>query len=105
MSAVEATFAYGTLQASTDSWLLAAEHVIPLDLRLVEPFDSSLEREFISVVGRMASAESCAGTKLLVEKLVGHDEIRGRAYDLYVSGQGGDATQHWLRAERELLSR
>jgi Protein of unknown function (DUF2934) len=33
---------------------------------------------------------------------VGHDQIAARAYEIHLSGAGGDPVEHWLRAEREL---
>jgi hypothetical protein len=30
-------------------------------------------------------------------------DIERRAYELYLTGTGGDAFEHWLRAERELV--
>ena len=45
-------------------------------------------------------------TKAAVESSVGEalppDEVALRAYEIYESGEGGDALEHWLRAEREL---
>jgi hypothetical protein len=99
------TFAYGTLEADTDSWLLAADHVIALDVGLLDSFDGSLEHKTVSVVGTMGSPKTAPGiTKLIVEKLASHDAIKRRAYEIYESGQRGSAADHWLRAERELLS-
>lgn len=33
-----------------------------------------------------------------------YDQIAARAYELYAAGTGGDALEHWLRAERELAT-
>src|SRR5215216_1047128 len=92
---------YGTLNASSDSWLLVREHVqllhIPFD------FDTSIEGKTVSVIGRMGMPEGSPHTKLIVEKLVPHDEIAARAQAIYASGDGGSAEDNWLRAERELL--
>jgi Protein of unknown function (DUF2934) len=33
---------------------------------------------------------------------VTHEQIALRAYELHLAGTDGDATAHWLRAEREL---
>ena len=99
------TFAYGTLEADSDSWLLAAENVIALDVGLLDGFDGSLEHKSVSVVGTMGIPGTAPGiTKLIVEKLASHDAIRRRAYEIYKSGQRGSAADHWLRAERELLN-
>jgi len=32
------------------------------------------------------------------------EEIAARAYTIHESGEGGDAVENWLRAERELLA-
>ncbi len=37
------TFAFGTLEADTDTWLLASDQVIMLDVNSLKSFDSSLE--------------------------------------------------------------
>ncbi len=34
---------------------------------------------------------------------VTHEQIAQRAYEIHLSGTGGDALEHWLRAERELV--
>jgi len=99
------TFAYGTLEADTDSWLLAAEHVMALDVGLLDSFDGSLAHKTVSVVGTMGIPRTAPGiTKLIVEKLVSHEAIQRRAYEIYESGQRGSAAEHWLRAEGELLN-
>lgn len=42
--------------------------------------------------------------KLKVEKMVLHDVIAKRAYEIYKSGNGAsDSTANWIRAELELL--
>lgn len=33
------------------------------------------------------------------------EEIAIRAYEIHVSGAGGDAVENWLRAEKELTTR
>ena len=35
-------------------------------------------------------------------RVVTHDQIAARAYEIYRSGFGGSETDNWLRAEREL---
>ena len=98
------TFAYGKLEADTDSWLLAADQVVALDVGLLDSFDGSLEHKSVSVVGTMGIPKTAPGiTKLVVEKLASHDAIKSRAYAIYESDPNGSAADHWLRAERELL--
>ena len=102
MAAISKTFAYGTLEADTDTWLLAREQVIPLDISF--PFDTFLEHKMVSVIGRMGIPQGSSMTKLIVEKIVSHDAIAGRSFEIYQSSQGGSAIDNWLIAERELLN-
>jgi hypothetical protein len=92
---------YGTLSASTDSWMLVREDVrllhIPFD------FDTSTEGETVSVIGRMGRPEGSPHTKLIVEKMALHADIAAHAHGIHKSGHGGTAEDNWLRAERELL--
>jgi len=101
MTTKSKTMDYGTLRASTDSWLLVREHVrllhIPFD------FDTSIEGKMVSVIGRMGVPEGSPDTRLIVEKIVLHDDIAARAQAIHKSGHGGSAEDNWLRAERELL--
>lgn len=97
MAAISRTFAYGTLEASTDSWLLAREDVTLLDISI--PFDTSLEHKRVSVIGRMGFPEGSPFTKL-----IGHDAIAKRAYEISQSGEADFANDNWFRAECELLA-
>jgi hypothetical protein len=95
------TIDYGTLRASSDSWLLIREHVELLDIPF--DFDTSMEGKTVSVIGRIGVPEGSPHTKLIVEKMVLHDDIAARAQAIHKSGHGGFAEDNWLRAERELL--
>jgi hypothetical protein len=97
------TFAFGTLEADTDTWLLASNDVIALDINLLENFDSSLEHKKVSVIGTMGIPPSFPDIKLIVEKLASHTDIAIRAYNIFRAGTGGSSNDHWFRAERELL--
>ena len=92
---------YGTIRASTDSWLLVREEVrllhIPFD------FDPSMEGETVSVIGRMGTPEGSTHTQLIVEKMALQDDIAAHAHGIHKSGHGGSVEDNWLRAERELL--
>jgi len=93
------------LEADTDTWLLAADNTVPLDLGLLDFFDGSLEHQTVSVVGTMGTPNAAAGiSKLIVEELASHELINRRAYQYYADGQAGGPEDHWLRAERELLN-
>jgi hypothetical protein len=95
------TMDHGTLHASSDSWLLVREHVRPLHIPF--DFDTSMEGTKVSVIGQMGRTQGSPDTKLIVEKIVLHDDIAARADAIHRSGQGGSAEDNWLRAERELL--
>jgi hypothetical protein len=94
--------ASGTLEETGDTWLLITrDRIILLDLALA---DLSLEHKTVSVKGKMGIPPSAPGiVKLIVEKLVTHDDIAIRAFDLFKSGAAGSQNDHWFRAERELL--
>jgi hypothetical protein len=50
-------------------------------------------------------AAAAAAPKPVVKaaaKVVTHDSIALRAYEIYLSGTGGSEMDNWLRAEREL---
>ena len=102
MATTSKTFAYGTLEGDSDTWLLAREQVTLLDISI--PFDTSLEHKKVSVIGRMGIPEGSPFTKLIVEKIVGHAAIAKRAYEISQSSPGAFANDNWLRAERELLN-
>lgn len=84
MEATSKTVAYGTLQADSDTWLLAREQVTLLDITF--PFDTSLEHQMVSVIGRMGIPAGSPFTKFIVEKIVGHDAIARYAYQIWQSG-------------------
>ena len=64
----------------------------------------SLEHKTVSIIGKMGIPPSAPGiVKLIVEKLVSHDDIAKRAYEIDKSRRGGSTDENWFRAERELL--
>ena len=93
MTASERTFAYGTLEENGDTWfLMRPDRMILLDLARS---DLSLEHTTVSVIGKMSIPPSAPGIlKLIVEKLVSHDDIALRAYEIDKSGRGGSADEN-----------
>ena len=93
-----------SLDSDTDTFFLRKPNrFVLLDVPFI--FDFSLEQKSVSVIGTMGVPPSAPGiTKLIVDRLVSHDDIAKRAYEIYQSGRGGPADDNWLRAERELLS-
>jgi hypothetical protein len=104
MATTPKTFAYGILEENGDTWFLRKpDQFILLDAPFI--IDLSLQRKSVSVIGTMGVPPSAPGiTKLLVEKLVTHEDIAKRAYEIYLSDQAGSADNNWFRAERELLN-
>jgi hypothetical protein len=97
--------AFGTVEADADSWLLASEHVIPLDTNLLDGLDGSLEHDTLGVVGTMGIAVSTPPhIKRVVERLARHVEIKRTFYEIHESSRPGSGMDHWLRAQRELLN-
>jgi hypothetical protein len=99
------TLAYGTLEAHGDTWFLRTRDGV---LVVVVPmlFDPAFAHKTVSICGRRGVPSHASQTPMLIaERIVTHEVIARRACELYHSGQGGAAEDHWLRAERELLGR
>jgi hypothetical protein len=97
------TLAYGILDENGDTWFVRRPNeFILLDVPFA--FDLSLQHKSVSVVGTMGVPPSALGiTKLIAERLVGHEDIAKRAYEIHSSSRAGSADDDWFRAERELL--
>lgn len=59
--------------------------------------------KMVSVIGKLGMPEGSSESKLIVEKIVLHEDIAVRAQTIHQSGEGGSAEDDWLRAEGELL--
>jgi hypothetical protein len=69
-------------------------------------FDSAFTNQTVSILGRMGvSSDACLTPLLIAERIVTHEVIAHRAYEISRSAPGGSAEDHWWRAERELLGR
>jgi len=91
-----------------DSWLLqtARETVLVdvADFNLLT-HEALIEGNVVSIVGRFGVPRSATTTKLIARHMVGHDTVRSRAFDISTRNRGGSPVDHWLQAERELLSK
>jgi hypothetical protein len=68
--------------------------------------DARLLGQTVSVIGKMGIPPSAPGiTKLITERIIPHEAIAIRAFDIFKSAAGGSQDDHWFRAERELLNR
>ena len=85
MTPKSSVFAYGTLSANGDTWLLIArDQVILVDSSSLT--DLSLMGKTVSIVGKMGIPHGSPFTKLIASKIVSHDVIALRAYDFFQSG-------------------
>jgi hypothetical protein len=81
---------------------MTRDRMILLDLALS---DLSLEHKSVSVIGKMGIPPSAPGiVKRIVEKLVTHNDIAIRAFDIFKAVAGGSQDNHWFRAEWGLLN-
>ena len=96
------TLAFGQLETDGDTWFLVKpDRFVLLDAALA---DNALEHKVVSVFGTMGVQPSSPGIlKLIVERIASHDAIARRAYEIFESDRGGPSSEHWLRAERDLL--
>ena len=97
------TLAFGQLEEDGDTWfLMRSNGILLLDAAIS---DNSIEHQIVSVSGTMGFPSSNPSVrKLIVHQIATHDAIAKRAYEIFQSGQSGSSTDHWLQAERELLS-
>lgn len=97
------TIAHGTFEEDGDTWFVIGDGGIIL---VDAPFmvDPALEHQTVSIIGKMGIPESAPGiTKLIAERIITHEAIAKRAYEIFRSRAGGSANDNWLCAERELL--
>ena len=96
------TLAHGTLGANSDTWfLITRDQMLLVDVSFV--VDSSLEGKAVSIVGTMGTPSGSPFVKLIAERIVSHEVIAARAFEIYYSDPASSADDNWLRAERELL--
>jgi hypothetical protein len=102
MDTGQTIIAHGRLGENGDTFFIASEHMLLIDAHfLVDPL---LMGKTVSVIGRMGIPPSAPGiTKLLADKIVAHEAIAIRAFDIFKSGAGGAQNDNWLQAEQELL--
>jgi hypothetical protein len=55
-------------------------------------------------LGEPAETELGKLRSVIAEKIVSHEDIAQQAFGIYESGVGGSAFDHWLLAERTVLS-
>jgi hypothetical protein len=98
---------WGTLTMTPDRILLrAAHHRDVLDVCFSGQIDDRLNDRNVSILGHLSQyslAAERAGASITAQKVVSHEAVSLRAYEIAQSGQGGSPVENWLRAERELL--
>ncbi len=99
----QTTIAHGTLGVDTDTcFVISQQQMLLIDAPFL--IDNALIGQLVSVIGKMGipSNAPCI-TKLLVNKIIGHEAIARRAFVIFQTGAGGSQDDNWFRAENELL--
>ena len=73
----------------------------------VEPKKLSTSKKIVTIVGALADMQSrgIAQLGIVAEKIITRGEISDEAFFKYLIGQPGTAEDHWISAEKELLSK
>jgi len=90
-----------------DSWLLqTAREAVLLDVADFNLLnhEALIEGNLVSILGRFGVPSSATTTKLIARQLAAHESVRTRAFYISTRTHGGSPLDHWLQAERELLS-
>jgi hypothetical protein len=58
----------------------------------------------VTLSGEMVVPTMSNERKLIAEKIISHDAIRGKAFEISRTARAGSDVDNWLLAERELLS-
>lgn len=103
MNTDQITIAHGTLGVDTDTYfVISPQQMLFIDAAF--NIDIDLIGQLVSVIGKMGVPSSAPGiTKLLADRIIGHEAIALRAFDIFQLGAGGSQDDNWFRAERELL--
>lgn len=103
MNTIQITIAHGTLGVDTDTYFV----ISPQQMLLINAafnIENALIGQLVSVIDKMGVPSNSPGiTKLLADRIIGHEAIAIRAFDIFQSGAGGSQDDNWFRAERELL--
>ena len=97
----------GMLTTTDDRLLLqAAEHPYFLDVCSSLVVDSRLHEKKVSVLGCLGEptqSVEAAGRSIVAMKIVSHEAVSRRAYEIHESRPDCCAIENWLRAQQELL--
>ena len=97
------TFAYRTLEADTNTSLLACAGEIELEINPIENLSSSLEHQNVRVDGMMSIPLSYPLFIIILEKVASHNNAAIWALDIFKSGEEGPPNASRLRAGHDLL--
>ncbi len=96
------TLESGRLEETGDTWLL----ITPGGLILVDiPFipDMKLEGHMVTIIGKMGVPVGSTFEKLIAERIISHETIARKAYELHLSNRNASAEENWFQVENELL--
>jgi urease gamma subunit len=84
----------------------SAEHAYVLDVCSSFVMDRRLHEQRVSILGYLSEqtlAAEAPGESIIAIKIVSHEAVARRAYEIHESCRDGCAVENWLRAQRELL--
>lgn len=86
--------------------LRAAEQTYVVDVGSSFVVERRLHGQRVSILGYLTEQASAAGVPaeaIVATKIVSHEAIARRAYEIHEACREGCAVDNWLRAQRELL--
>jgi hypothetical protein len=84
----------------------SAEQTYDLDVDSPFVVDRRLHEQRVSILGYLTeqtSVEDPPAESIIAIRIVSHEAVARRAYEIYESCRDGCAVGNWLRAQRELL--
>ena len=116
MGTTEQRIFWGTFSSDSDDFLLqevaGARPLVQVTYSPVSDVDEGRvgsladSRQQVSILGHQGQpAMTELGTlpSIVAERIVSHEDVARRAFEIYESGRGGSAFDNWLVAERQLL--
>ena len=84
----------------------SAEQAYVLDVCSSFVVDRRLHEQWVSILGYLSEqtlAAEAPGESIIAIKIISHEAVARRAYEIHESCRDGCAVENWLRAQRELL--
>lgn len=102
MSTLSKIIESGILHEGGDTWqLITSGKLLLVDIPFLP--DMNLDKQAVTIMGEMGIPHGSPFKKLIAEKIVSHEAIAKRAYELYEANNNTGGDENWLHAENELL--